>query len=407
MMLDRAAALEPNNPDVALAKGEASAALGHTAEAAAAYGVATKLQPSNPAAWYGLATAALGQIETHGSRLARTHGDSAWAGALYADELLMQGRLTEATKIYKQVAAKADAQQRCELSRVLTFSEQHELASLPEETRSGLQQTLQADPAACRCEVAVVSTSSAFCAYLGGYYVKNVPSSAVNQTPADPETLYWSIKSNERQAVLALSHFEEFSPQSPATFDLTGDLYRRRAMPDHAQAEYARALALDPNDPAALLGTAAAYLTEHHPDEALTFVRRGLATRPQDPKRSLAAAEALVDQHQFDQAKPYLETSLHGGSAESTAFAHALLGRVAAAQGDTPTAIYELRLGLSTDSDGSLHFQLARLLRKTGDLAGANAAEAQSRVLVNGRLSHAATAIQNAQEQSATDPLPN
>jgi hypothetical protein len=46
--------------------------------------------------------------------------------------------------------------------------------------------------------------------------------------PEDPEAFYWSVKANEQRAVAALAQFESLSPHSPATYDMVGDLYRRR-----------------------------------------------------------------------------------------------------------------------------------------------------------------------------------
>ncbi len=395
-LLDRAAALQPQNPDVALSRAHAEAALGRHREEAAAYGIVTQLQPQNAAAWFGLAVASLNSIDIDGAALARSHAHSVWAQALYADELLTQGRLTEGTKLYTLLAASAAPQDRCKLLRMLDYRESNDLATLAPEAKAALKDALHADPDVCRCDK---TFSTAACAYLAGDPLANPRLAAESPVSTEPEVLYWSIKSSERRAVLALSRFQDLSPQSPVTFDLTGDLYRRQSIPDRALAEYGKALAIDPHDPAALLGSAAASLSENHSDEALTFAKRGLADRPNDPKMNLAAAEALVSQHHFDEAKPHLALCLRS-SGDPAAFAHALMGRVAAANGETETAIRELRLGLSTDQDGSLHYQLFRLLRKTGDVAGANAAEAQARALVQQRMEHATTAIQNMQEAS-------
>ncbi len=395
-LLDRAANVQPGNPDVAIARAKAYTALGSPGQAAAAYQTATDLRPDKAPAWYGLAVASLDEIESRGSVLAREHASSPWSGVLYAEDLLAQGRLSEGTKLYREAIAKADAPARCKLRQELTVSEENQLSALNAETKAALQEAAAAPSgtAPCTCE-----GKTPACAYLAGRYAESADMTATdsNQQAADPEALFWSIKANERRAVVALARFEELSPQSPATFDLTGDLYRRQSAPERARAEYARALSLDPHDPAALLGTAAAFLAESHPDQALEFARRGLADRPADPKLNVAVAEALMAKHLYDEALPYAQTSLRTPD-KSDAFAHGLLGRIAADKGDTATAIRELRLGLPADRDGSLHFQLARALRKTGDVEGAKAAENESRALVALRLTAAETALQSASE---------
>ncbi len=60
---------------------------------------------------------------------------------------------------------------------------------------------------------------------------------------------------------------------------------------------------------------------------------------------------------------------------------HALLGQVCASQGDTQRAIEEYKLGLPSDDDGSMHYQLGRLYQKTGEATLAARAFADSKAL--------------------------
>jgi tetratricopeptide (TPR) repeat protein len=46
---------------------------------------------------------------------------------------------------------------------------------------------------------------------------------------------------------------------------------------------------------------------------------------------------------------------------------HTLLGQVFAETDRIPAAISEYKAGLSTDEDGSIHYQLARVYQKSGD----------------------------------------
>ena len=270
---------------------------------------------------------------------------------------------------------------------------------IPAATLQSLRESLQP---ASQTDLCGGPGNASACAFFGGDFDKSaeLASEALAKNSADIEALYWSVKANERRAVVAFSRFQSLAPQSPATFDLSGDLYRRRALPGQARVEYAKALALNSHDPAALLGTSAAHLSEGHFDDALAAARMGLSGRPGDPRLNLVAGEALVSQHHFPEAQVYLQRSLLGEQL-SDARVHALLGRVSAEEGRTEAAIREMRLGLSSDRDGSLHFQLYRLLRKTGDLAGAQEAEAGARALQAQRLQHAVTAAQE------TRPSPN
>lgn len=388
---------QPGNAEAALAMAQAYAALHQLRPATQAYEAATAANPNSSVAWYGLAVSALNLIEADGGTLARNHSDSVWARMLYADELLAQDRLREATDLYRDAARDATPTQRAEFLRVLDGPAQAGPAQRPfahqisATTLERLRQVLRpvSPPDLC------AGPGSAACAFFGGDFNRSaeLASDVLAKDPAHVEALYWSVKANEHRAVRAFSRFQSLAPQSPATFDLSGDLYRRRDLPEQARTEYAKALAADPHDPAALLGTAAAHLSEGHVDEALVAARLGLTDRPDDPRLNLMVGEALIAQHHFPEARPYLQRSLRG-EAIADAHVHALLGRILAEEGRTEVAIREMRLGLPSDRDGSLHFQLYRLLRKTGDLAGAQQAEAGARNLQAQRLQHAATAVQ-------------
>jgi hypothetical protein len=62
---------------------------------------------------------------------------------------------------------------------------------------------------------------------------------------------------------------------------------------------------------------------------------------------------------------------------------HALLGRVYASQGKDQQTIEELKLGLPSDYDGSVHFQLGRLYQKAGQQKLAQAAFDETKRLQN------------------------
>lgn len=62
--------------------------------------------------------------------------------------------------------------------------------------------------------------------------------------------------------------------------------------------------------------------------------------------------------------------------------AHALLGQVEADADNIPQAIAEMNLGLSSDQDGSLYFQLSRLYRKEGKMTEAQQAIDHAKELI-------------------------
>jgi tetratricopeptide (TPR) repeat protein len=197
---------------------------------------------------------------------------------------------------------------------------------------------------------------------------------------AEDESLYWSIRARQGLGVRALVRAGETEPDSIRMHELLAETYRDMGRYESAENEYAAALSMDPGRFSALLGSAANYLQEFRLEPASEMIQRALAVKPSDPEANYIAGEILIDQHQFDAAEPHLKIAL-SAKAELVPRVHALLGRVYASKGQDQAAIEELKLGLATDDDGSIHFQLGRLYQKSGQQNLAAAAFAETRRL--------------------------
>ncbi len=408
-LLERARTAHPNDPEILLTLAQAQQGAGRFAQAAATDGAVLALTPDRAAAWFSLGVSSLELIQSSGRALALHQAQSPWARALYADDLLAQGRANEATAIYREVLAAAKPAQLATLAAAAHYTEQHpEVFTLPPASETALhridadlaQAAVTAPPPACGNSP--VSASPA-CSFLSGDFAASAAAAdhALTASPDNPEALFWSVEANQLRASAALARFEELAPKSAPTFDLVGDLFRRQHRPDQAIAQYEQALSLDPHDPAAQLGIAAAALSLGDTGKAITTAKSALEARPDDLQLNLLVAQALVDQHNFAEAQPFLEKCA-AAPPELAPEVHALRGRVFAETGDPARAVRELTLALPSDRDGSLHFQLSRLLRKSGDLAGAQKAEAAAKALVAHRIDNAATALSD----TASTPTP-
>jgi tetratricopeptide (TPR) repeat protein len=213
------------------------------------------------------------------------------------------------------------------------------------------------------------------CSYFQGDYQRAAATAAsiLALHPTSIEALYWSIQSNERLAFNALDNFHRLEPDSARSHILLGDIYRQREMSYAAEIEYRKALAIEPNDPAAMLGLTSAYLGNNNLNDAIQTAQAALVRNPDDPELNLLLAEAMIKQFDFAEAEPHLEKSLHA-KPQMLPHVHALMGKVYAQAGRTQDAIVQLKLGESSDDDGSVHYQLARLYHQVGD--SKNAAEA-------------------------------
>ena len=222
----------------------------------------------------------------------------------------------------------------------------------------------------------------ATCSYFTGDFElsSQASSTLADLAPDSTAGLYWSIKSNEKLALQALAHYEELEPDSARSHILLGDIWRQRNAYTEALDEYRKAQQIDPSDQAAMLGMSSAYLGNNDIEKAIETARAALLKNVDDPELNLIMAEALVAHHDYAEAEPYLNKSLKA-KPQMLPHVHALLGRVYAEAGRNTDAIAQLKLGTESDSDGSVHYQLARLYRETGDGKSAAAALEQMRAI--------------------------
>lgn len=212
----------------------------------------------------------------------------------------------------------------------------------------------------------------ASCSFYTGDFLTT--SKAADRLKATPATLvhglYWETKAEEELAVAALSRAGQIDPNSPRMHVLIGDVFRQKRRWSEAEAEYRKALAIDPTSRGARLSLAIVLFTELKTDEALAVTKSLLTETPDDPETNLLMGEILVQQNKFSDAEPYL-SRCQKLDPDLVPRWHILLGQVYAATNRIPEAISEYKLGLTRDVDGSLHYQLARLYQKTGNRSAA------------------------------------
>jgi tetratricopeptide (TPR) repeat protein len=196
----------------------------------------------------------------------------------------------------------------------------------------------------------------------------------------EEESLYWSILAEQRLALLALAYAGEVEPNSIRLHELLAESYRDREKYADAEAEYKVALSINPKEFAALVGAATNYLQELRIDLAHEMIQDAVTLNPSDAEANYIMGEVLFAEHKYSDAEPYLQAGL-GARAELVPRVHALLGQVYATQGDTKRAIDEYKLGLPSDDDGSVHFQLGRLYQKVGEKELADGEFAKSKTL--------------------------
>jgi tetratricopeptide (TPR) repeat protein len=243
-----------------------------------------------------------------------------------------------------------------------------------------------------RCTKSLLPTTSspsrqklsllATCSFLTGDYKSTLAAAkTLGSIPqGKEESLYWSILADQRLAVLVLAYAGEVEPNSVRLHELLAESYRDREKYAEAEAEYKVAISIDPNEFAALVGAATNYLQELRIELAHEMIQNAIAQSPSDAEANYIMGEVLFAEHKYSEAEPYLKTGL-ATRAELIPRIHALLGQVYASQGDTQHAINEYKLGLPSDDDGSVHYQLGRLYQKAGEATLAAEAFADSKAL--------------------------
>jgi tetratricopeptide (TPR) repeat protein len=407
--LNHAHTLRPNDPEVLLALGKTNANLNRQRQAQSFYANAAQLTPKDPEAWFGLGVASLEVIAVDGRDLATSHAQSIWARTLYADELLAQGRPLESVDTYKAALASASPIETAIVARNLEWLQSHpDLFPIPSNSQEALQRleeqikSEQSKAALPPCTTSVQLLEDAACAFWVGDYERsaNKAGEALRQSPQSAEALYWSVKANERMAVAALSRFEELAPQSAASYVMVANLYRHQRETDSALSEYKKALAIDPHDPAALMGAVTVALSAGKLDEASAMDQVALTDQPHDPQLNLLMAEILATRNEYDKVKPYLAKCL-AAPPELQPRVHYLLARADLEDGNTQEAIKQFEMALPGDEDGSIHYQLSRLYRKTGNLAQAQKAEEGAKAVMKQRRANAAIVVR---EATGTNP---
>jgi tetratricopeptide (TPR) repeat protein len=222
----------------------------------------------------------------------------------------------------------------------------------------------------------------ASCAFYTGDFLS--VSKIAKRQKANPATLlqglYWETKADQKLAIASLTRAGEIDPDSPRMHVLTGDVFRQKRRWREAEAEYRKALAIDPASRGARLNLGIVLFSELKTDEAFAIAKSLLTEAPEDPEANLLAGEILVQDHKFEEAEPYLAHCKNLGL-ESVPYLHVLRGQVYAETNRVPEAISEYKLGLTTDENGGIHYQLARLYQKTGDTkAAAEALQASQRL---------------------------
>lgn len=178
--------------------------------------------------------------------------------------------------------------------------------------------------------------------------------------------------SSARAGILMLNAGLTQRPDDARLYVARGILSMQISEIEAAERDFARANQLDPTQSFGFEAQGLSEIQRHNLPEALRKIKSSLAQRPDDAYLNYLAAEILKEQGIAPHSRESVDAFAYAQRAvrfdPSLVAAHNVMGALAFANGDLPTAITESRSALERDpADEEALFRLMLLLRRTGD----------------------------------------
>jgi len=183
--------------------------------------------------------------------------------------------------------------------------------------------------------------------------------------------LYWRVRAADELARNAFARLAAL-PESIELYRYQAESAREEGRHAEAVAAWRKALALEPGHPDITRELCASLLAAREYAEAQKLLEPLLAAEPEMPDLNSLQGELLLAQQLPEKAIPYLEKA---AKLEPRHLPNrAQLGRALIQAGRGADAIPHLNAALPLDTDGSLHFQLARAYQAAGQAESAKTA---------------------------------
>ncbi len=327
---------------------EALLSLGEYGDAATHYRQLTARQPEAPRVWYGLGRCYEALARQAFERLAAEAAGSPYWLALLADARLAQQQYQSAFFLYREAIQQQPIRGiHVAISQIYRQTGHADWAEVEE--RKELEMGLPD----CASEQLV-------CDFLAGRLHEVVESGQRQNTH---QALYWMSKAYDRLALAAYSRLA-LLPPSFELHSVTAEVHRDNGKHREAAAQWRSALEISPGNPIARRELALSLFLARDYDAAEPLVRALLEAEPQSAQLNFLAGAIRLNREQAAEAVPFLERALQYDPRLEAA--QSSLGRAYLSLGETGKAIPHLEAALSSDEDGSLHYQLSRAYQSSG-----------------------------------------
>lgn len=354
--LEKFVTLDPNHlearqmiADAATVSGQPARALPHLERLAAA-------EPKQPALWFLLGRSYEAAAAETFSRIEKQFPESGPFFALLAETRDESSQRRSAFFFYRKALEKSPELRglRTAIARIYRASEHPEWA-LSEEAAEAKLGAPQCAPRTAECE------------FRDGKYQAALRLSRQGQTV---NALYWRTKSYRALAGEAFAKLRTL-PASVELYRMEAENHRDRGRHVEAAKAWEQALRLAPGQPDLEQELVGALVAQKDYARAQELTGKLLKAEPGSPDLLHLQGEIYLGQQLGEEALPYLEKAVKADGGNLPA--RASLARAYLLAGKAELALPHVNAALPLDTDGSLHFQLARAWQAAGkpDLAKA------------------------------------
>jgi predicted Zn-dependent protease len=306
-------------------------------------------QPQSPQVWAALGRSYEGLARAAFAKLQTLDPDSPYIWLLAADVLTVEEKYPQAFSLITKAQAALPTLPGVHhtLARVYAASGHPDWAAVAQQ---------RADRERPQCDSVPVA-----CAYLTGKLEDVISRTA---TASQPAALYWRARAANDLAARSFGSLEKLPP-SVERYVVRAGIARDQNQPLEAATQLREALKLAPGDPGLERELAGALYAARDLEAALPLLEKLHGMAPNAVDLQVALGDALLQGHQVERAVALLTKAV--AAEPSLVQAQASLGRALVEAGEFAKAIPHLEKALATDADGSVHYQLAQAMQRTGN----------------------------------------
>ncbi|MGH9163230.1 MAG: tetratricopeptide repeat protein [Vicinamibacteraceae bacterium] len=345
--LEKVVSKQPDNAQAIQTLGEALLQAERWDEATERFEQLTQAASESPSGWAGLGRGYEGGARQSFAELQEVAPGSPYVSLIIAEVLVANRKLPQAFALCRDAQAALP-----DLPGVRDTIAEIYLASGHADWAATERANARKRPPDC-------TRARAACAFLKGELAET---KRLTRNARTADAWYWRTRALNQLATQAFARLEKLPP-SVELHAVRARIAMDQNRPLEAVEELRAALELVPNEPGLERELAMALHLARDHEAVLPIAEKLLRTASDDPELLFLYGSALLAAQQVDRAIPYLERAVDAKGAPAEG--QAALGRAFMLKGEAAAAIPHLEAALSTDEDGSLHYQLAQAYQRS------------------------------------------